>query len=96
LSGSDPLTAVFESVQATTDTRRLPEGFSLDTVAFQDAENFWDKYIDQGDIAQSWTQYEKLNKKTTTALEEFPALPLLMQALQKSNEEGTTDDPTAT
>jgi hypothetical protein len=96
LSGSDPLTAVFESAQATTDTRKLPEGFSLDTVAFQDAENFWDKYIDQGDIAQSWAQYEKLNKKTTTALEEFPALPLLMQALQKSNEEGTTDDPTAT
>lgn len=96
LSGSDPLTAVFESAQATTDTRKLPEGFSLDTAAFQDVEDFWDKYIDQGDIAQSWAQYEKLNKKTTTALEEFPALPLLMQALQKSNEEGTTDDPIAT
>ncbi|MBC6962776.1 MAG: hypothetical protein DWB48_08615, partial [Nitrosomonas sp.] len=96
LSGNDPLTAVFESAQATTDTRKLPKGFSLDQISFQDTENFWNEYIDQGDISQSWAQYEELNKRTTTALEEFPALPLLVKALQKSNEEGTTNDPTAT
>jgi hypothetical protein len=96
LSGNDPLTAVFESAQATTDTRKLPKGFSLDQASFQDAENFWDQYLDRDDIAQSWAQYEELSKRTTTALEEFPALPLLIKALQKSNEEGTTDDPTTT
>lgn len=92
LNGNDPLTAIYESTQATTDTRKLPEGLTLDKVAFNEAENFWDTYIKQDDIAQSWAKYEQLNEETTTTLEEFPALPLLMQVLKKSTKEGITDE----
>ena len=92
LDGSDPLTAVFESTQATTDTRKLSASLTLDKAAFNEVEKFWDTHIEQNNIAQSWEKYEQLNEDTTTALEEFPALPLLMQVLKKSTKEGTTND----
>ncbi len=83
LANSDPVTAVFESSFATINTERLPKGVSLDAAAFNDAEDFWERYIDKGDFAQSWAQYESLRQNTTNALEEFPSLLILLQALQK-------------
>ncbi len=82
---SDPVTAVFESAAATIDTRSLPKTLSLETAAFNAANNFWDKHIDTGDFAESWKQYERLNQKATNALEKFPALLLLLQTLQKKD-----------
>ena len=74
LANNDPVTAVFESSVATTN---------LDDIAFKDAENFWDLHIDKGNFAQSWEQYEMLNRNVANTFEEFPALLLLLQALQK-------------
>ena len=82
---SDPVTAVFESAAATIDTRGFPKTLSLETAAFNAADNFWDKHIDTGDFAESWKQYERLNQKATNALEEFPALLLLLQTLEKKD-----------
>ena len=87
LSGDDPVTAVLESAQAATNTRKLPKGLSLDSASFNAAEQFWDEFISQDNFAQSWDQYEKLNQKTATALEEFPILPVLLQAFQKKQKE---------
>lgn len=87
LSGEDPVTAVLESAQAATNTKKLPKGLSLDSASFNAAEQFWDEFITQGDFAQSWEQYETLNNETTTALEEFPILPILLQAFQKKSKE---------
>ena len=39
--------------------------------------------LNKGDFAESWKQYEELKQNATNALEEFPALLLLLQALQK-------------
>ncbi|MCY3551923.1 MAG: hypothetical protein OXH39_15790 [Candidatus Poribacteria bacterium] len=83
LSNNDPLTAVFESSAATINVGRLPKNSTLEDIAFKDVENFWDGHIDKGDFAESWKQYEELKQNATNALEEFPALLLLLQALQK-------------
>lgn len=83
LSNNDPLTSVFESSAATINVGRLPKNSTLEDIAFKDAENFWDRHIDKGDFAESWKQYEELKQNATNALEEFPALLLLLQALQK-------------
>lgn len=87
LTGDDPVTAVLESAQAATNIKKLPKGLSLDSAAFNAAEEFWDKFISQDDPAESWEQYEKLTQTTTTALEEFPILPILLQAFQKKETE---------
>ena len=86
LTNNDPVTAVFESAIATIDTRTLPKTFSLETVAFNRAEDFWERYINKGDFAESWEQYEQLSEETTNTLEEFPALLLLLQMLQPKDE----------
>ena len=83
LANKDPVTAVFESSAATINVGRLPKNSTLEDIAFKDAENFWDRHIDKGDFAESWKQYEELKQNATNALEEFPALLLLLQALQK-------------
>ena len=82
LANNDPVTAVFESSIATINTKSLPKTFSLETAAFNTAEDFWERHIDKGDFAESWDQYEELNQKTTSTLEEFPALLLFLQMLQ--------------
>jgi len=84
LANSDPVTAVFESSQATIDTKKL-KALSLEDAAFNDAEGFWDRHIKRDDFAESWGQYERLNQETTNALEEFPDLLLLWQTLQKKD-----------
>lgn len=93
LAGDDPVTAILESAQATTDTKKLQKGLSLDAVAFNAAEEFWDSFVSQGDFAQSWEQYEQLNQTTTNSLEEFPILPVLLQAFQMEEAEGEADEP---
>ena len=86
LSNNDPVTAVLESSTATINVGRLPKNSTLEDIAFKDAENFWDRHIDRGDFAESWKQYEELKQNAANALEEFPALLLLLQALQKQKE----------
>ena len=86
LSNNDPVTAVLESSTATINVGRLPKNSTLEDIAFKDAENFWDRHIDKGDFAESWKQYEELKQNAANALEEFPALLLLLQALQKQKE----------
>ena len=86
LGSNDPVTAVFESAVATINTKSLPKTLPLETAAFNTAEAFWERHIDTGDFAQSWEQYEELSQKATNALEEFPALLLLLQALQEKDE----------
>ncbi len=87
LSNNDPVTAVFESSAATINMTRIPKISSLEDIAFKDAEDFWDRHIDTGDFAESWKQYVQLKQNTTNALEEFPALLLLLQSLQKQKQE---------
>ena len=82
LANNDPVTAVFESSIATINTRSLPRTLSLETAAFNTAENFWESHINKSDFAESWEQYEQLSQKTTNTLEEFPALLLLLKMLQ--------------
>ena len=82
LANNDPVTAVFDSSIATINTRSLPRTLSLETAAFNTAENFWERHIEKGDFAESWAQYEQLSQKTTNTLEEFPELLLLLQILQ--------------
>lgn len=86
LAGVDPVTAVLESAQAAINTKKLSKELSLDSAAFNAAEEFWDKFISHGDLAQSWKQYEKLNQATVAALEEFPILPVLLPAFQKEEQ----------
>lgn len=78
LSNNDPITAVFESSVSITN---------MEHTAFHDAEDFWDRHIDdKGDFAKSWEEYEELRQNTTNALEEFPALLLLLRDLQKQKQ----------
>lgn len=86
LASNDPITAVFESAVATINTRKLPKTLSLETAAFNAAEKFWEEHVDIGDFAENWEQYEQLSQKATNTLEEFPALLLLLQTLQKKDE----------
>ena len=86
LSNSDPVTAVFESATATINMGRLPKNSTLEDIAFNDAEDFWDRHIGKGNFSESWKQYEELRQNTANALEEFPALLLLLPALQKQKE----------
>ena len=79
LANRDPVTAVLESAAATLQTEGLPKTMSLDTVAFTDAEKFWNQHIRTEDFAASWDRYEQLHQSAATALEEFPALLLLLQ-----------------
>ncbi|MYE90189.1 hypothetical protein F4X33_14455 [Candidatus Poribacteria bacterium] len=59
----------------------------MEHTAFHDAEEFRDRHIDdKGDFAESWEEYERLRQNSTNALEEFPALLLLLQALQKQKQ----------
>ena len=85
LANSDLITGVFESSQATIDTKKLPKVLPLEAVAFKDVESFWNRHIDKGDFAGSWKRYERLKQNATNALEEFPALLLLWQILQKKD-----------
>ena len=86
LSNNDPVTAVLDSSAVTINVGRLPKNSTLEDIAFKDAEDFWDSHIDKGGFAESWKQYEELRQNTANALEEFPALLLLLQALQKQKE----------
>ena len=86
LSNNDPVTAVLESSAATINVGRLPKNSTLEDIAFKDAEDFWNRHIDKGDFADSWKRYEELKQNAANALEEFPALLLLLQALQKQKE----------
>ena len=79
LANRDPVTAVLESAAATLQTEGLPKTMSLDTVAFTDAEKFWNQHIRREDFAASWDWYEQLHQSAAAALEEFPALLLLLQ-----------------
>lgn len=79
LANRDPVTAVLESAAATLQTEGLPKTMSLDTVAFTDAEKFWNQHIRKEDFATSWDRYEQLHQSAAAALEEFPALLLLLQ-----------------
>lgn len=79
LANRDPVTAVLESAAATLQTEGLPKTMSLDTVAFTDAEKFWNQHIRKEDFAASWDWYEQLHQSAAAALEEFPALLLLLQ-----------------
>ena len=83
LANNDPITAVFESAVGTINMERFPKTMSLNDIAFDDAEKFWNSYINKDDFAKSWEEYEGLRQNTTNALEEFPALLLLLRALQK-------------
>ena len=87
LTNDDPVTAVFESSIATINIKSLPRTFSLETAAFNTAEDFWETYIHKDDFAESWEQYEQLSQKTANTLEEFPALLLLLQMLQTENKD---------
>ena len=87
LSNNDPVTAVFESSAATINMTHIPKTSSLEDIAFKDAEDFWDRHIDTGDLAESWKQYVHLKQNATNALVEFPALLLLLQSLQKQKQE---------
>ncbi len=86
LSNNDPVTAVLESSAATINVGQLSKNLTLEDIAFKDAEDFWNRHIDTGDFADSWKEYEKLKQNASNALEEFPALLLLLQALQKQKE----------
>ena len=86
LSNNDPVTAILESAAATINVGRLPKNSTLEDIAFKDAEDFWNRHIDVGDFTDSWKEYEKLKQNASNALEEFPALLLLLQALQKQKE----------
>ena len=86
LTSNDPVTAVFESAVATINMRTLPKTVSLETAAFNAAEDFWERHVDKGNFAESWEQYERLNQRVTNTLEEFPALLLLLQILQEKDE----------
>ena len=78
LSNNDPITAVFESSVSITN---------MEHTAFHDAEDFWNRHIDdKGDFSESWEEYERLRQNATNALEEFPALLLLLQDLQKQKQ----------
>ena len=78
LSNNNPITAVFESSVAITN---------MEHTAFHDAEDFWDRHIgDKGDFSENWEEYERLRQNATNALEEFPALLLLLQALRKQKQ----------
>ncbi len=86
LSNNDPVTAVLESSVATINVGQLPKNSTLEDIAFKDAEDFWDRHIDKGNFSESWKQYEELRQNAANALEEFPALLLLLQALEKQKE----------
>lgn len=87
LSNNDPVTAVLESSAATINLGQLSKNSTLEDIAFKDAEDFWDRHIDdKGNFSESWKQYEELRQNTANALVEFPALLLLLQALQKQKE----------
>ena len=88
LSNKDPVTAVLESSTATINVGQLPKNSTLEDIAFKDAENFWDRHIDidKGNFTESWKKYEMLRQNTANALEEFPALLLLLKALQKQKD----------
>lgn len=78
LANRDPVTAVLESAAATPKAEKT-KTMSLDTVAFTEAEKFWNQHIRTEDFASSWDRYEQLHQSAATALEEFPALLLLLQ-----------------
>lgn len=89
LNGSDPITAVFESAQATLDSKKLPKNSSVEQVAFRDAQDFWDRHFNTGSPAQSWDAYEQQHDETSTTLEQFPAIMMLIRALHEPDTEGT-------
>lgn len=89
LNGSDPITAVFESAQATLDSKKLPKNSSVEQAAFRDAQDFWDRHFNTGSPAQSWDAYEQQHDETNTTLEQFPAIMMLIRALHEPDTEGT-------
>lgn len=89
LNSSDPITAVFESAQATIESKRLPKNSSMEHAAFGDAERFWLQHFDTDSPAQSWDAYEQQRLETTTTLEQFPAIMLLIRALHDPDTKGS-------
>jgi hypothetical protein len=89
LNSSDPITAVFESAQATIDSKKLPKNSSMEHAAFRDAESFWLQYFDTDSPAQSWDAYERQRLETSTTLEQFPAIMLLIRALHDPDTKGS-------
>ncbi len=88
LNSSDPITAVFESTQATLDPKKLLKNSSIEDEAFKDAEQFWRQHFGTGSSAQSWDDYERQYNETSTALEQFPAIIMLIRALYDPDMEG--------
>lgn len=89
LNSTDPITAVFESAQATLDSKKLPKNSSIEEEAFRDAEHFWRQNFGTGSPAQSWDAYEQQHDDTSTTLEQFPAIMMLIRALHDLDTEGT-------
>ncbi len=89
LNSTDPITAVFESAQATLDSKKLPKNSSIENEAFRDAEHFWRQHFGTGSPAHSWDVYEQQHDETSTALEQFPAIIMLIRALHDPDTEGT-------
>lgn len=89
LNSTDPITAVFESAQITLDLKKLPKNNSIEDEAFRDAEHFWRYHFGTGSPAQSWDVYEQHHDETSTALEQFPAIIMLIRALHDPDTEGT-------
>ncbi|EFO80728.1 hypothetical protein OSCT_1421 [Oscillochloris trichoides DG-6] len=88
LDSNDPVTAVFESAQATLDSKKLPKSSSIEHEAFRDAEDFWLRHFDTGNPAQSWDAYEQQRDETSTTLEQFPAIMLLIRTLHDPDMKG--------
>lgn len=89
LNSSDPITAVFESAQALLDSKKLLKNRSIEDEAFRDAEHFWHQHFGTGSPSQSWDAYEQQRDETSTALEQFPAIMMLIRALHDRDMEGT-------
>jgi hypothetical protein len=96
LNDNDLVTAVFESAQATLNTRTIPNGSSIENEAFSSAERFWNQHIGVEDPAQSWNAYEQQRNQTSTTLEQFPAIMLLIRALQESQQKEEKERDTTT
>lgn len=87
LDNNDLVTAAFESAQATLNTRKIPNGSSTEQEAFRSAETFWNRHIGAEDPAQMWDAYEQKRDQTSTTLEQFPAIMMLIRALQEPKQE---------
>jgi len=88
LSGDDPVTAVFESEKALIDSKILPKDLPLETVAFSNAEKFWNDQLKGNSLGETWENYEHMKQETETALEQFPYLQRLFMIFESEAREG--------